>query len=82
MTLTGHPFDTLKVRLQSQSSANPLYSAFGHLSGDCCTLACVQRCCEHAQHVDAPDQHGHVHCAHNFADSAVGNSGSQFAAQI
>lgn len=27
VTLTGHPFDTLKVRLQSQSSSNPIYSA-------------------------------------------------------
>eukprot|EP00892_Ulva_mutabilis_P002063 jgi/Ulvmu1/11858/UM081_0016.1 len=26
VTLTGHPFDTLKVRLQSQSSSNPIYS--------------------------------------------------------
>jgi hypothetical protein len=27
VTLVGHPFDTLKVRLQSQSQANPMYSA-------------------------------------------------------
>lgn len=25
MTLAGHPFDTAKVRLQSQSSTNPIY---------------------------------------------------------
>ena len=27
VTLVGHPFDTLKVRLQSQSHTNPIYSA-------------------------------------------------------
>ena len=26
VTLVGHPFDTLKVRLQTQSQAKPLYS--------------------------------------------------------
>ena len=25
MTLAGHPFDTAKVRLQTQSSTNPIY---------------------------------------------------------
>ncbi len=25
VTLVGHPFDTLKVRLQTQSQAKPLY---------------------------------------------------------
>lgn len=29
VTLSGHPFDTLKVRLQAQSIANPVYSGLG-----------------------------------------------------
>lgn len=29
VTLIGHPFDTLKVRLQAQSIANPVYSGLG-----------------------------------------------------
>lgn len=26
MTMVGHPFDTVKVRLQTQPTANPIYS--------------------------------------------------------
>lgn len=29
ITLVGHPFDTLKVRLQTQSATNPIYSGLG-----------------------------------------------------
>jgi solute carrier family 25 carnitine/acylcarnitine transporter 20/29 len=29
LVIVGHPFDTLKVRLQTQSSTNPIYSGFG-----------------------------------------------------
>lgn len=29
LTLVGHPFDTLKVRLQTQSTTNPVYSGLG-----------------------------------------------------
>lgn len=29
ITLVGHPFDTLKVRLQTQSHTNPIYSGLG-----------------------------------------------------
>ena len=43
MTLAGHPFDTAKVRLQTQSSTNPIYceltplpqKVFLHLSMPC-----------------------------------------------
>lgn len=35
VTLTGHPFDTLKVRLQSQSSSNPIYSKLSGTVYDC-----------------------------------------------
>ena len=30
VTLVGHPFDTLKVRLQTQSQAQPLYCEWEH----------------------------------------------------
>ena len=37
VTLAGHPFDTAKVRLQTQSSTNPIYC-------ECVAYACVVSC--------------------------------------
>jgi hypothetical protein len=46
VTLVGHPFDTLKVRLQTQPVDKPLYSEFLWVLGDgaCVRMARVFFC--------------------------------------
>lgn len=41
VTLVGHPFDTLKIRLQTQPSGKPIYCA----SQSCCCPRCPLSVC-------------------------------------